>query len=89
MRKGRPLSPLDLISEEREALERWVNRRKTTQALAERARIILACATGQSNLTVAADLHITPQIMEEWRPRFIPIALMVCMMSLGLGLSGR
>ena len=70
MRKGRPLPPLDLISEERETLERWVHRRKTAQALAQRARIILACATGKSNLAVAAALRITPQTVGKWRARF-------------------
>lgn len=70
MRTGRPLSPLDLISEERETLERWVHRRKTAQALAQRARIILACATGKSNLAVAAALRITPQTVGKWRARF-------------------
>src|SRR5512135_1195892 len=70
MRTGRPLSSLDLMSEERETLERWVNRRKTAQALAQRARIILACATGQSNLAVAAALRITPQTVGKWRTRF-------------------
>jgi len=70
MRKGRPLPPLDLISEERETLERWVHRRKTAQALAQRARIILACATGKSNLAVAAAFRITPQTVGKWRARF-------------------
>src|SRR5512147_2218188 len=70
MRKGRPLSPLDLIKEERETLERWVNRRKTAQALAQRARIILTCATGKSNMAVAVALRITPQTVGKWRTRF-------------------
>jgi len=71
MRTGRPLSTLYLISEERETLERWVHRRKTAQALAQRARIILECATGKSNLVVAAALRITPQTVGKWRARFI------------------
>jgi hypothetical protein len=70
MRTGRPLSPLDLIPEERETLEGWVNRRKTAQALAQRAHIIPACATGQSNVAVAAALRITPQNVGKWRARF-------------------
>src|SRR5512143_2924411 len=70
MRKGRPLSPLNLRNEERETLERWVNRRKTAQALAQRARIILTCATGKSNMAVAVALRITPQTVGKWRTRF-------------------
>lgn len=71
MRTGRPLSPLDLKLEERETLERWINRRRTAQALALRAGIILACATGRSNCAVAASLRITPQTVGKWRGRFI------------------
>jgi transposase len=70
MRTGRPLSPLNLRNEERETLERWVNRRKTAQALAQRARIILTCATGKSNMAVAVALRITPQTVGKWRTRF-------------------
>jgi transposase len=70
MRTGRPLFPLSLRNEERETLERWVNRRKTAQALAQRARIILTCATGKSNSAVAVALRITPQTVGKWRARF-------------------
>ena len=70
MRTGRPLFPLSLRNEERETLERWVNRRKTAQALAQRARIILTCATGRSNMAVAVALRITPQTVGKWRGRF-------------------
>ena len=43
-RLGRPKAELVLTAEERGVLERLTNRRKTAQALALRARIILACA---------------------------------------------
>ena len=46
---GRPMPPLILDDVERETLERWVRRPKTAQALALRARMILACAEGRSN----------------------------------------
>jgi hypothetical protein len=42
--------------EERETLERWARRSKTNQALAQRARIILAAASGSTNTEVAARL---------------------------------
>ncbi len=50
MRRGRKLAPLDVTSEELETLERWTRRPKTGQALAQRARIILACATERVTL---------------------------------------
>ncbi|MDR7464219.1 MAG: IS630 family transposase, partial [Armatimonadota bacterium] len=49
MRRGRPLPPLTLTADERETLERWARRPKSAQALALRARIVLACAAGKTN----------------------------------------
>jgi len=68
---GRPLPPLHLNQEERETLERWSRRRKTAQALALRARLILACATGKRNGEVAATFHLTRPTVGKWRARFI------------------
>ena len=48
---GRPMPPLILDDTERETLERWVRRPKTAQGLALRARMILACAEGRSNIS--------------------------------------
>ena len=48
------LEPLVLSEDERCTLENWVERRRTAQGLALRARIVLACAQGGSNLAVAA-----------------------------------
>ncbi len=53
MRTGRPIPPLTLTTNERETLERWTRRASTAQALAQRARLILGCAAGQSNTRVA------------------------------------
>jgi hypothetical protein len=52
------LEPLVLAEGERLTLENWVRRRSTTQGLALRARIVLACAQGGSNIAVAARLGI-------------------------------
>jgi transposase len=40
------------------------------QRLAERARIILACADGMPNSRVAADLQVTADTVRKWRSRF-------------------
>lgn len=71
MPRGRPLSPLSLSTEEREALERLVARRKTAQALAQRARVVLGCAEGKSNRRVSADVGLSPQTVGKWRRRFL------------------
>ena len=71
MRTGRPIAPLSLAAEERERLEEWARRPKTALALAQRSRIVLACATGRSNLAVASNLGITHQTVGKWRQRFL------------------
>ena len=53
MRTGRPTPPVVSDDDERETLERWARRPKTAQALAQRARIVLACATGKTNGDIA------------------------------------
>lgn len=75
MRTGRPLSPLLLSEEELETLGEWTRRRKTAQALAQRARIVLACADGQRNDVVASMVHVTPHTVSKWRSRFIMLRL--------------
>ena len=46
-----------LAADQRDELQRWLRRSKTSQALASRARIVLACAEGGSDLAVARDLR--------------------------------
>ena len=70
MRTGRPKSRLMLSPPERQTLERWASRPKTAQALAQRARIVLACAQDQLNTAIAAQLGVTPQTVGKWRSRF-------------------
>ena len=45
--------------------------RQTTQAVALRARIVLACGDGQDNKVVAARQCITPQMVSKCRARFV------------------
>jgi len=69
--RGRPKPPLVLTDEERQTLERWSRRAKTAQALALRAKIVLACADGVTNKAVAERLRIWPQTVTKWRGRFV------------------
>lgn len=52
--RGRPKAELVLNDAEREQLTALTLRRKTAQALALRARIVLACAEGADNKVVAS-----------------------------------
>jgi transposase len=68
---GRPKAALVLSTEEQTVLSQWARRRKTAQALALRARIVLACAENDSNQRVAAQLGVTHQTVGKWRQRFV------------------
>lgn len=56
---------------ERTMLEQWARRRTTAQGLAQRARIVLACAVGHAAPAIAAELRITRQTVGRWRRRFL------------------
>ena len=61
-----------MLSEaEHEQLTALTLRRKTSQALALRARIVLACASGIDNKLVASNQRVTPQTVSKWRARFV------------------
>src|SRR5262245_4310030 len=60
-----------ISSAQQDELERWVRRPKTSQALALRARIVLACAAGENDIAVAARLGTTRETVGKWRRRFL------------------
>jgi transposase len=62
---------LTLSAEERETLQGWAQRPKTAQALALRARIVLACAQGKNNTAVSAALRVCKPTVGKWRGRFV------------------
>jgi transposase len=59
-----------LGDEEREVLERWARRPKSSQALALRCRIVLAAAEGKANTEIAAELGCNRGTVGTWRDRF-------------------
>jgi transposase len=69
---GRPKAELTLTDEERGELTRWLRRAKSAQALALRARIVLACGEpGATNKRVAQDLRVAANTVGKWRRRFV------------------
>jgi transposase len=70
MRTGRPKKPLVVSSEERAKLQQWARRPKTAQRLAGRARMVLGCAEGLSNQTVARQCRVSTHTVGKWRERF-------------------
>lgn len=70
-RTGRPKSELTLTELEREELERLARRTRTNRDLAVRAKIVLACEGGGSNLAVGKRLHVHEKTVGKWRRRFV------------------
>jgi transposase len=66
---------LELTDDERVQLTRWARRRKSSQALSLRSRIVLACAEGADNRSVAADLGCSTATVGKWRARFVELRL--------------
>lgn len=69
--KGRPKAELILTADERDQLLRWSRRAKSSQALALRSKIVLACAEGIDNKQVAEQLRCNQVTVGKWRKRFI------------------
>lgn len=68
---GRPKVALLLSEEEKDQLLCWSRRPKSSQALALRSRIVLACAEGLDNSQVATSLGCHTQTVGKWRARFV------------------
>ncbi|MGW2402906.1 IS630 family transposase [Kitasatospora sp. NPDC001664] len=76
-RPGPRLAELVLSDHERQVLGTWVRGQSTPQALALRARIVLACAEVEpdglprSASSVAASTGVTTETVSKWRSRFL------------------
>lgn len=68
---GRPIAELLLTDDEKQTLTTWASRPKSTQRLARRAKIVLACAEGRNNKDVAARLGVCMATVGTWRRRFV------------------
>jgi transposase len=60
-----------LSDDERQTLARWARRRTSSQALALRCRIVLACAEGLSNVEAGRQLEVHDKTVGKWRARFL------------------
>ncbi|MDH6152550.1 hypothetical protein OKW46_006540 [Paraburkholderia sp. WSM4179] len=68
---GWPKLELVLSESEFEQPKALTMRHKTAQAWALQARILLSCAQGMDNKTVAVKLRLTRQTVANWRARFV------------------
>jgi transposase len=70
-RRGRPTPAILLSDDERQTLQRWAKRPTSSQALALRCRIVLACAEGLSNVQAGVRLGVHEKTVGKWRTRFL------------------
>ncbi len=66
-----PTMALVLTEAEQTELTALAGRRNTAQAVALRARIVLACAEGRKNTEVALQLQVAKATVGKWRRRFV------------------
>ena len=71
MRTGRPKANLELSDVEERELKSLARRSRTAPQMARRARIVLACASGLDNKTVARKTRVNPKTVGQWRARFV------------------
>lgn len=64
-----------MTDDERDQLTRWSRRAKSAQSLALRSRIVLGCADGADNKTVAARVGCAAVTVGKWRARFVELRL--------------
>src|SRR5437773_1949272 len=75
MRTGRPKQPLILTEEEQDRLQSLAHQARSQPLLARRARLVLACAEGLDNKTVARKVRASRGMVGKWRSRFLKARL--------------
>jgi transposase len=79
VRCGMPRGPaavaIELTDEERTALERMARRRRSAAGLAQRCRIVLACAEGLTNVAAAECVGVSVPTVRRWRGRYARLRL--------------
>src|SRR5688500_17427796 len=70
MGRGRRAREVSVSDEDREVLERGLRRRTRSQALAQRARLVLGACEGLTNREIAAQERCVVDTVTKWRGRF-------------------
>ena len=70
MPRGRPVEPITLTEEEKTELMSLATSRALPHGLVRRAQIILACAQGEANISIARRLRLNPATVGKWRKRY-------------------
>ena len=67
---SRQATPIKLIDDERDTLEKWVRSHKTEQRIVLRSNIILMAADGLTTKGISKRLKVRPSTVSRWRIRF-------------------
>jgi len=67
---GRPPAAITLTPTSEAELKAFAQSRSLPSGLVQRARIVLACAQGQANQSIASQMGITQATVSKWRTRF-------------------
>ena len=71
MSRGRPTTPIRLDCQGRDQLRSIARSRSQPHGMVQRARIVLACAEGESHVAVASRLGISKMTVGKWRWRYL------------------
>ena len=67
---GKPAVAIELSAHERRELQSLARAQRTGQAMARRARIVLAAAAGLENKAICAGVGASANTVSKWRRRF-------------------
>lgn len=70
MPRGRPIAPLVLSDDEKSQLMSIALSRTLPHGVVRRAQIVLACAKGETNTSIAQRMHLTNATVGKWRQRY-------------------
>ena len=71
MSRGRPTTPIRLDCQGRDQLRSIARSRVQPHGMVQRARIVLACAEGESHVAIASRLGISKMTVGKWRRRYL------------------
>jgi predicted transcriptional regulator len=73
--RGRKPKPIELTEDERARLIEFSRRSKSANAVARRARIVLAAADGMGNTEMSRRLGVSVGTAVKWRARFLKLRM--------------
>ncbi len=71
MSRGRPATPIRLDGQGEDPLRSMARSRSQPRGMVQRARIVLACAEGESHVAIGSRLGISKMTVGKWRRRYL------------------